>query len=129
MIGHMIGIRSIQKKKKKKKRKGRKRIFLGPGTTNRLTVPSQHRRPTTPHTRPKKCVPTPRDPWGASQLPGSSQPAYGVPTMANRWFLLFALRTGEVSVYYRIVPCANWAPGPRQGGRKSRGLCSQNFSK
>ena len=38
-------------------------------TTSRLTVPGQHSHPSTPKSRPKRCVETPGDPWDVSQPP------------------------------------------------------------
>ena len=37
-------------------------------TTSRLTVPGPHSHPSTPKSRPKRCVETPGDPWDVSQL-------------------------------------------------------------
>lgn len=45
------GLRAIQTN-------GKKDFFLGLITTTQLTVPSQHRRPSTLLTRPKKCIKT-----------------------------------------------------------------------
>ena len=54
---------------------------------SRLTVTGLHGHPSTPKPRPKRRVETPGDPWGALQPPGSSSPAYGTPSTANRGHL------------------------------------------
>ena len=70
-------------------------MFLELGTTSRLTVPGPHSHPSTPNSRPKRCVETPVDPWDASQPPGSFHPAYGMPPKTNRWYLHLALLRGN----------------------------------
>lgn len=43
----------------------------------------------------KKCVEAHEDPWSAHQLPGFSQPAYGMSLTANGWLLLFDRISGD----------------------------------
>ena len=76
-------------------------------TTSRLTVPGQHSHPSTPKSRPKRCVETPGDPWDVSQPPGSFHPAYGAPPTANRWYLHLALPRGDNHCQFSDVPNKN----------------------
>ena len=92
---------------------------------SRLTVSGLHGHPSTPNPRPKRRVETPGDPWGVSQPPGPSSPAYGTPPTANRWFLPLSssqwgqtLPTTSVMFPVRIEP-----RGHAQGGKKIPGIC------
>ena len=85
----------------------------GADTTSRLTVPGPHSHPSTPKSRPKRCVETPGDPWDASQPPGSFHPAYGMPPTANRWLPPLSSSQREQSL--SVQRCSQWelSPGER----------------
>ena len=99
---------------------------------SRLTVSGLHGHPSTPNPRPKRRVETPGDPWGVSQPPGPSSPAYGTPPTANGWFLPLSssqwgqtLPTTSVMFPVRIAP-----RGHAQGGKKIPGpaeLCPSSL--
>ena len=75
------------------KRQGResKRLFLGLGTTSRLTVPDRTATRLT-EIQAKRCVGHLKH-WTSDnpQPPGPLHPAYGTPPTANGWYFLFAL--------------------------------------
>ena len=96
-----VGITTIQMKRKEKAKDPEA------DTTSRLTVPGLHSHPSTPKSRPKRCVETPGDPWDVSQPPGSFYLAYGAPPTAKRWYLHLALPRGDNHCQFSDVPNGN----------------------
>ena len=73
-------------------------------------MPGPHSHPSTPKSRPKRCVETPGDPWDASQPPGSFHPAYGMPPTANRWLPPLSSSQREQSL--SVQRCSQWELSP-----------------
>ena len=101
-----MGKRSVSERYKSKEEKAKDR---GVDTTSRLTLPGPHSHPSTPKSRPKRCVETPGDPWDASQPPGSFHPAYGMPPTANRWLPPLSSSQREQSL--SVQRCSQWLVG------------------
>ena len=102
-----MGKRSVSVRYKSKEEKAKD---PGADTTSRLTVPGPHSHPSTPKSRPKRCVETPGDPWDASQPPGSLHPAYGMPPTANRWLPPLSSSQREQSL--SVQRCSQWELSP-----------------
>ena len=102
-----MGKRSVSVRYKSKEEKAKD---PGADTTSRLTVPGPHSHPSTPKSRPKRCVETPGDPWDASQPPGSFHPAYGMPPTANRWLPQLSSSQREQSL--SVQRCSQWELSP-----------------
>ena len=102
-----MGKRSVSVRYKSKEERAKD---PGADTTSRLTVPGPHSHPSTPKSRPKRCVETPGDPWDASQPPGSFHPAYGMPPTANRWLPPLSSSQREQSL--SVQRCSQWELSP-----------------
>ena len=102
-----MGKQSVSVRYKSKEEKAKN---PGADTTSRLTVPGPHSHPSTPKSRPKRCVETPGDPWDASQPPGSFHPAYGMPPTANRWLPPLSSSQREQSL--SVQRCSQWELSP-----------------